>query len=111
MKIVRESLTIGIRGKKNGPRKCESPYLGSRRVGTSRKKFNPRKRFRLMLICLSIFLISFAIMCVSVFATEAIFQAIASMFITIISGTVFVVNFGKDIIVSVLNSLTKNSLK
>jgi len=73
------------------------------------KKFDPRKRFRLILVCFGIFLISIFALLLTSFIIQATFQAIISMFGSIISGMIFVANYGKDIVVSVLNFLSKYS--
>ena len=75
------------------------------------KKFNPKNRFRLMLVCLSILIISTLVLWLTIFDVYAILQATISMFITIISGVIFVVNYGKDIMVTLLNEYTKSSLR
>jgi len=76
-----------------------------------RKKFNPKNRFRLMLVCLGIFLFSAFVLWLTMFDPNASLQGIVSMFSTFISGIVFVMNYGKDIMVTVVNSITKNSLR
>jgi hypothetical protein len=75
------------------------------------RKFNPKNRFRLMLVCLSILIISTLVLWLTVFDVNATLQATISMFTTIISGVIFVVNYGKDIIVTLLNEYTKSSLR
>jgi hypothetical protein len=81
------------------------------RVAVKKRKFNPKKRFRLMLVCLGVLVVSTAVLWLTIFDANATYQATISMFSTIISGVIFVVNYGRDIIVTILNSLSKNSLR
>ncbi len=93
-------------------REMRNRMHGARReLKLKEKKFDPRKRFRFMLVCLGIFLVSIFALWLTSFIPWATDQAIFSIFSTIISGIVFVVNYGKDILVTVLNSLSKNSLR
>jgi hypothetical protein len=75
------------------------------------KKLNPKKRFRLMLVCLSIFVFSMFILWLTLFNVDATYQATLSMFSSIISGVIFVVNYGKDIAVTIINAYAKSSLR
>lgn len=75
------------------------------------KKFNPKNRFRLMLVCLCILIFSTAVLWFTIFNPLATYQATLSMFSTIISGVIFVVNYGKDITITILNAYTKSSLR
>jgi hypothetical protein len=75
------------------------------------KKFNPRRRFRFMLVWLGILLTSLVIAFLTVFNPYATNQAIASISSALISGVVFLVNYGKDIAVTIINDLSKNSLR
>ena len=76
-----------------------------------KKKFNPRTRFRLMLVCLAVLLGSVAVFWLTFFDAQAALQATISMFSAIISGIIFLMSFGRDIGVTVLNALTKSSLR
>ena len=64
-----------------------------------------------MLVCLSILVFSVFILWLTIFNADATYQATLSMFSTIISGVVFVVNYGKDIVITIFNSYTKSSLR
>jgi len=75
------------------------------------KKFNPKRRFRLMLVCFSILIFSILVLWLSVFNVDETIQATLSLFTTIISGAIFIANYGKDIIVTLLNEYTKSSFK
>jgi hypothetical protein len=80
-------------------------------VEVKRKKINPKTRFKLMLVCLGVLLGSIAILWLTMFDANAYLQATISMFSAIISGIIFLMNYGKDIAVSLLNALTKSSLR
>ncbi len=91
-------------GANRRPKKVKSNESG-------RKKFNPKNRFKLMLVCLGVLLFSVMVLLLTIADVNATYQSIISIFSAIISGVIFVVNYGKDISVSILNALTKNSLK
>jgi hypothetical protein len=78
---------------------------------TTGKKFNPRNHFRLMLVCLAILICSVCALSLTIYSVNATLQATISMFSTIISGVIFVVNYGKDIMVTILNAYTKSALR
>ena len=93
-------------------REMRNRMQGTRRqLKQKEKKFDPRKRFRFMLVCLGIFLVSIFALWLTSLIPWATDQAIFSIFSTIISGIVFVVNYGKDILITILNSVSKNSLR
>jgi hypothetical protein len=75
------------------------------------KKFNPKNRFRLMLVCLAVLAFSIATLFLTIFNANTTFQAAASMFSTIISGVIFIASYGRDIMVTLLNEYTKSSLR
>lgn len=83
----------------------------ARKVEIKKKKFNPKNRFRLMVVCLTVLLISFTVLWLTIFDANFTYQATISMFTTIISGVIFVVNYGRDVVVSLVNALTKNSMR
>jgi hypothetical protein len=80
-------------------------------IESRKKKFNPKNRFRLMLICLAVLLASISVLWLTIFDANATYQATISMFSAIISGVIFVVNYGRDVSISILNALTKSSLR
>jgi lipopolysaccharide export LptBFGC system permease protein LptF len=82
-----------------------------RKVKPKIRKFNPRKRFRFMLIWLSVLVVSLVVASFTVYDPQASYQAIFSIFSAIVSGVVFVLNYGRDIVVTILNSVSKNSLR
>lgn len=75
------------------------------------KKFNPKNHFRFMLVCLAILISSAFVLSITVFDADATLQATISMFSTIVSGVVFVINYGKDIMVTLLNEYSKSTLR
>jgi hypothetical protein len=95
-----------ISGENGGARKVERVQPTSRI-----KKLNPKNRFRLMLVCLAILIFSITALWLTIFDANATYQATISMFSTIVSGVIFVVNYGRDIVVTIINGLTKSSLR
>jgi hypothetical protein len=81
------------------------------RSKTNKKKVDPRKRFKLMLVSLSILVICTLFLVMSVLTSNPSYQWLASMLSTIISGGVFVGKYGKDLIGTLVFSLSKSSLK
>jgi len=88
-----------------------SERLKSKRLVSKTKKFNPKRRFRLMLLCTSIFVLSVFVLWLTVSDVNATYQTMISMISTIVSGVIVVVNYGKDILVTILNATTKSSLR
>ncbi len=64
-----------------------------------------------MLVWLTILLGSLAAAAFTVYDPNTTYQAIFSIFSAIISGVVFLINYGRDIIVTVVNALSKNTLR
>ena len=83
----------------------------TQRMKNSARKFNPKKRFRQMLISLSVFLISMSILLLTMNDSSAMVQAVFSMFITLVSGVIFIMNYGKDLVISILGYFTRYSLR
>ncbi len=81
------------------------------RIRNSPRKFNPKTRFRQMLVSLTIFLISMTVLLISMNDSSAMVQAVFSMFTTLVSGVVFIMNYGKDLVFSIIAYLTRYSLK
>jgi hypothetical protein len=78
---------------------------------TIKKKVDPRKRFKLMLVSLTILVICTLFLFMSVLTSYPSYQSVASVLSTIISGGVFVGKYGKDLIWTLVFSLSKSSLK
>jgi hypothetical protein len=93
-------------------RMVRNPSASSFKLGT-KKKVDPRKRFKLMLVSLVIFVICAALLTISVLIPipHPGYQSVAPMFSTIISGGVFAGKYGKDVIGTLAFSLSKNSLR
>jgi len=96
----RQSVAAGerLRGASNPQRK-------------SGKKFNPKNRFKLMLVCLGVLIFLVAVLWLTMFDASMYLQASISMFSAIITSIFFLMSYGKDIVVSLLNALTKSSLR
>jgi hypothetical protein len=75
------------------------------------KKFNPKRRFKIMIFWLSLVLVSVVITLVTIIVPNATYQAVFSTFSVLISGAAIVINYGKDIVFAILNTLSKNSLR
>jgi hypothetical protein len=64
-----------------------------------------------MLVCLTILISSVLIFWLTMFNPDTIIQGIVSLFTAIISGIVFATNYSKDIAVSIMNFLSRSSLR
>ena len=74
------------------------------------KKFNPKTRFGLMLSWMFIFILSSVILWYTMFDPYAINVTLFFMSTALISGVILIMKYGRDILVSFANFLTKNSL-
>jgi hypothetical protein len=83
----------------------------SQKVKNPTRKFNPKKRFRQMVISLSVFLVSMSILIITMNDSSAMLQAVFSMFTTLVSGVIFIMNYGRDLVFSIIAYLTRYSLR
>jgi hypothetical protein len=81
------------------------------RLRNQQRKFNPKTRFRRMLISLTVFLVSMGILILTMNNSGAMVQAVLSMFTTLVSGVVFLMNYGKDLVFWIIGYVTRYSLK
>ena len=77
----------------------------------STRKFNPKTRFRRMLISLTVFLVSIGVLVLTMNNDTMMMQAVFAMFTTLVSGVVYVMNYGKDLVLWIIAYVTRYTLR
>ena len=81
------------------------------RLRNQTSKFNPKRRFRRMLISLSVFLLSMGVLILTMNNSAAMVLALLSMFMTLVAGVIFLMNYGKDLVFWIIAYLTRYSMR
>jgi hypothetical protein len=64
-----------------------------------------------MLISLCVFLVSMSVLLLTMNNSSVMLQAVVSMFFTLVSGVIFVMNYGKDLVLWIFAYVTRYYMK